>query len=69
MDKVFEKTRELGEALLESDAYKKMKEAEERAMGNAVAAEMMAGYLEKRSAIQEMMEQERQPYVKRYKKN
>ncbi len=58
MDKVFEKTRELGEALLESDAYKKMKEAEERAMGNAVAAEMMAGYLEKRSAIQEMMEQE-----------
>ncbi len=58
MDKIFEKTRELGEALLESEVYKRMKEAEDRAMTNTVAAEMMAGYLEKRAAIQEMMEQE-----------
>ena len=29
MDKVFEKTRELGEALLESEAYTRMKAAEE----------------------------------------
>ena len=32
MDAVFEKTRELGEALLESRQYIEMKSAEERAM-------------------------------------
>ena len=58
MDKVFEKTRELGEALQESEAYKRMKEAEIKAMQNMEAAEMMALYLEKRSQIQEMMEVE-----------
>ena len=58
MDNVFEKTRELGEALLESDAYKRMKAAEEKAMQNAQGAEMMAAYLEKRGQIQEMMELE-----------
>ena len=58
MDMIFEKTRELGQALLESDVYKKMKEAEEKAMQNMEAAEMMALYLEKRSQIQEMMEVE-----------
>ena len=58
MDIIFEKTRELGQALLESDVYKKMKEAEEKAMQNMEAAEMMALYLEKRSQIQEMMEVE-----------
>ena len=58
MDKVFEKTRELGEALLESEAYTRMKAAEEKAMHNAQAAEMMSAYLEKRGAIQELMEVE-----------
>ena len=58
MANVFEKTRELGDALLESDAYKRMKAAEEKAMQNAQAAEMMALYLEKRGQIQEMMEVE-----------
>lgn len=58
MDIIFEKTRELGQALLESEAYQKMKTAEEKAMQNAEAAEMMALYLEKRSQIQEMMEVE-----------
>ena len=58
MANVFEKTRELGEALLESEAYKRMKAAEEKAMGNAQGAEMMALYLEKRGQIQEMMELE-----------
>ena len=58
MDNVFEKTRELGEALLESEAYKRMKAAEEKAMQNAQGAEMMALYLEKRGQIQEMMEME-----------
>ena len=58
MDKVFEKTRELGEALQESPVYLRMKEAENKAMQNMQAAEMMAQYLEKRSQIQEMMEVE-----------
>ena len=36
MDKVFEKTRELGEALLESEAYTRIERlAEEQAMDNA----------------------------------
>ena len=58
MDKIFEKTRELGQALLESEAYQKMREAEEKAMHNSEAAEMMALYLEKRSQIQGAMEEE-----------
>ena len=58
MDIIFEKTRELGQALLESEAFARMKKAEEKAMTNMQAAELMAGYLEKRSQIQEMMEVE-----------
>ena len=58
MDKIFEKTRELGQALLESEVYAKMKEAETKAMQNMEAAEMMASYLEKRQQIQAMMEEE-----------
>jgi len=58
MDIIFEKTRELGQALLESEVYARMKKAEEKAMQNMQAAEMMASYLEKRSQIQEMMEDE-----------
>lgn len=58
MDKIFAKTRELGEALLESEAYRNMRAAEEKAMQNVEAAEMMAHYLEKRGQIQEMMEEE-----------
>ena len=55
MDSVFAKTRELGEALLECETYRRMKAAEEKAMGNAEAAEAMATYLEKRTALQDMM--------------
>lgn len=58
MEIIFEKTRELGQALLESEAYAKMKKAEEKAMQNVQAAELMASYLEKRGQIQEMMEVE-----------
>ena len=56
MDKVFEKTRELGEALLESETYLRMKEAEDRAMANAEAASTMAAFLEKRSELQGLMQ-------------
>ena len=58
MDMVFQKTRELGQALTESEIYKKMKEAEDRAMQNQEAAETMTKYLEKRTQIQEILTQE-----------
>ena len=58
MDKVFEKTRELGEALLECEAYQRMKAAEDTAMANAEAAGTMAAFIEKRTALQEMMQSE-----------
>ena len=56
MDKVFEKTRELGQALLECEAYQRMKEAEDRAMQNAEAAASMSEYLEKRTELQALMQ-------------
>ena len=56
MDNVFAKTRELGEALLQSEAYLNMKDAEDRAMKNADAAQTMAGFLEKRGELQGMMQ-------------
>lgn len=58
MDKVFEKTRELGKALMESEAYQKMKEAEDRAMRNEQAAAAMGEFLEKRTQLQAMMQGE-----------
>lgn len=57
MDMIFQKTRELGEALLASEAYVKMKAAEEKAMKNEEAARLMSDMLERRSGIQEMMQQ------------
>ena len=58
MDMVFQKTRELGEALVESEIYKHMKEVEDRAMQNTEAAETMGKYMEKRNQLQEMLTQE-----------
>ena len=57
MDMVFEKTRELGQALLDSECYQRMKAAEEKAMKNEEAARLMSEMLERRSSIQEMMQQ------------
>lgn len=57
MDMVFEKTRELGQAMLESEAYKKMKAAEDKAMKNQEAAQLMSDMLERRAGIQEAMQQ------------
>ena len=42
MDMVFQKTRELGEALLASEIYQRMKAAEDKAMPNQEAAEAMS---------------------------
>lgn len=55
MDQVFVKTRELGQALVESEIYKTMKEAEDRAMQNTLAAETMGRYMELRGQLQEML--------------
>jgi len=58
MDAVFEKTRELGKALLECETYMKMKQAEDKAMQNEEAARTMGSFLEKRQQLQEMMQSE-----------
>ena len=58
MDVIFQKTRELGQALLESEAYLKMKAAEDRAMQNEEAARTMSEYLEKRQQLQAMVQSE-----------
>ena len=58
MDVVFQKTRELGQALMESEAYLKMKAAEDKAMQNEEAARAMGEYLEKRQELQSMMQSE-----------
>ena len=55
MNQVFLKTRELGQALLESDVYQKRKEAEDKAMRNAEAADAMGKFLELRGKIQDML--------------
>ena len=56
MNPVFAKTRELAEAIMQSDELMAMKEAEERAMQNPDASAAMAEYLEKRHEIEELME-------------
>ncbi|MBQ8108694.1 MAG: YlbF family regulator [Clostridia bacterium] len=58
MDVVFQKTRELGQALLESEAYLNMKKAEDKAMANEEAARAMGTYLEKRTQLQDLMQGE-----------
>lgn len=58
MDAVFQKTRELAQALMQSEAYLNMKQAEERAMQNAEAARTMGEYLEKRQELQKLMQGE-----------
>ena len=58
MDAVFEKTRELGQALLESPAWQKVKNAEEKAMKNEEAARTMGVFIEKRGQLQELMQSE-----------
>ena len=59
MDAVFQKTRELGQALIESDVYQAMKAAEEKAARNQEAAETMNRYLQLRAQIQEILSREK----------
>ena len=55
MNEVFQKTRELGEALLHSDEYKAVKLAEDKAMANQEASEAVGRFLELRGKMEEMM--------------
>lgn len=55
MNEVFLKTRELGDAILKSEEFKNVKDAEERAMKNAEAAETMGKYLEAKGEMDKMM--------------
>ena len=57
MQEVMGKTRELGLAILNSSIYQEMKAAEDKAMGNAQAAAVMGEYLEHRTALEELMQQ------------
>ena len=57
MNEVMEKTRELGLAILNSDIYKEMKAAEDKAMENAQAAAVMGEYLEHRAVLENLMQQ------------
>ena len=58
MNQVFLKTRELGDAIMQSEEYKAMKEAENRAMANADAAAAMGQYMESRQKIEALLEQD-----------
>lgn len=58
MNQVFLKTRELGEALLNSTEFQEMKTAEERATQNAEAALNMGRLVECRNNIQSLLENE-----------
>ena len=57
MDKVFEKTRELAMAIMESDAYRTMHEAEQAAMRNPMAASLMSDYLEAKGAVETVLQE------------
>ncbi len=59
MNPVFAKTRELAEAIKQSEEYLTMKEAEERALKNGEAAAAMAEYLETRHEIEALLEQDK----------
>ena len=58
MNQVFLKTRELGDAIMQSEEYKAMKEAEDRAMANAVAAAAMSQYMEACQRIEALLEKD-----------
>lgn len=52
---VLEKARELGEALFESETYRKMKEAEDKHLSDSPSQEAVMVYNETRNAIMERM--------------
>ncbi|MEF9972720.1 MAG: YlbF family regulator [Clostridia bacterium] len=55
MDVVFQKTRELGEALMQSAAYQQMRAAETKALRNEQASLIMGKYLGCKRQVQDML--------------
>ncbi len=64
MNEVFERTRDLGEAIQRSEEYLTLKAAEAKAMKNAEASEAMSKYLEIRHQIEIMVSQGDKDWVK-----
>lgn len=58
MNQVFLKTRELGDAIMQSEEYRAMKDAEDRAMKNPDAAGAMGEYMEARQKIESLLEKD-----------
>lgn len=58
MNMIFEKTRELGEAIKASEEYIHMKEIEARALKNEDAAMTMGKYLEAKSELEKILQTE-----------
>ena len=58
MDKVFDITRQLAKALMESDEYAAMKRAEEEALADAQAAELVGKLMEYQSQLADLINAE-----------
>ena len=58
MDAIIQKTRELGQLLLDSEECKRMKQAEAEAMGNAEAALLIEKYLQLKAQVQDLLIEE-----------
>ena len=58
MNQVFAKTRELGEAILNSEEYRGMKACEEKAMKNLTASMTMGEYLQKQNELEKLMNED-----------
>ncbi|MBR4236724.1 MAG: YlbF family regulator [Clostridia bacterium] len=64
MNEVFAKTRELGEALLRSDEFKAVKDAENKAMSDPEAAQIVGRFIELRSDMEKAMSEGEKDWVK-----
>ena len=64
MNEVFAKTRELGEALLRSEEYKAVKDAENKAMSNPEAAQIVGRFIELRADMEKAMSEGEKDWVK-----
>ncbi|MBQ3761894.1 MAG: YlbF family regulator [Clostridia bacterium] len=55
MNEVFERTRQLGDALMKSEEYVNMKQAEQNLTRNADAAKLVGRFIELRNEMEEIM--------------
>lgn len=64
MNEVFQRTRLLGEALLESEEYKAVKQAEQKAMANPEAAQTVGRFIELRGEMEQIMRADEKDWAK-----